>query len=295
MLGWAVPANALDILFDPDGAGPLAARLIDVFDPNVGNSIAINGNALSQPGADVTALFQSNLTTATRAGANVDLGGNLFTVVAGFHETVLANSGGLFPTLVLGIDTSKPSFFDIYAVPAAGDNLTGLGFIVGAPILSGVFINSGAAGDGITAFTVTGGGGGTPLDAFGPNNYPATSTLAGVGSGAVTAVATGKNALYFPTLVLGTTLELVSSELKLNYTQGDPSACFSNNGTVNCNQLGVATVGAVNVNGPNTMFQTDVNISFAQAAAIPEPATLTLLGIGGLVLGIRRRRSQAAK
>jgi hypothetical protein len=301
-LAWAAPASALDVIFDPSGTpGAVGDITIDVLDPTVGNSIALNANALSPVGAQITALFQANLGIATLNGtqvfANGD-GGFFFTVVAGFHEVVLANSGGLFPTVTLGLDPNQPSFFDIYAVPITADNLNGTGFISGAPVLSGVFINSGAPGDGLTTFTFTSN---IPvnLDGFNTDNYPAIDTFSGQGSFTTTVLVTGKNANYFPTLALGSTLALVTSQLKLNYSTVDPSFCFSNNGTTNCNQAGaqIGSIGALNGStGPNTMFQTDASAAFlAVQTGVPEPATLTLLGIGGLAAGFRRRRNRATK
>jgi len=301
-LAWAAPASALDVIFDPSGtAGPTGDLHIDVLDPTVGNSLALNASSLSIVGTQVTALFQANLGVATLGGvtqfANGD-GGFFFTVVAGFHEVVLSTSGGAFPTVVLGLEGALPSFFDVYAVPATGDNLAGTGFISGAPILSGVFINSGAPSDGITTFTFSGSG--APLDGFdepgpGNNDYPAITTLTGGGSFRTTVLVTGKNANYFPDLVLGQTLALVTSQLTLNYTQVDPSFCFSNNGTTSCNQPGaqIVSIGANNgLTGPNMMFQTDASAAFQAVTAVPEPATLTLLGLGGLAAGLRRRRNR---
>jgi hypothetical protein len=285
---WATPASAVSITFDPTGtAGAVGDRQIDVFDPTVGNSIALNANAGSPVGSDVTALFQANLTKALLNGADVDLGGAHFTVVAGFHETVTQNVPGF---IRLDLDPTKASFFDIYAT--TGDDLSGTGFVGGTLILSGVFINSGAPGDGISTFATTSIAGGVALDAHNANDYLGVNTITGQGAFNTTVLITGKNANYFPDLQLNTTLALVTSELKLNYTQADPSACFSSNGTVGCNQAGVSSVGAVNGLGVNTMFQTDASAAFANVTAVPEPATLTLLGIGGL-LAARRRRNQA--
>src|SRR4029077_13047821 len=94
-LAWASPASALSITFDPTGTpGPGGDRQIDVLDPTVGNSIALNATGASAAGTQVTALFQANLTKALLNGADVPLGGAQFTVVAGFHEVITSNVAG---------------------------------------------------------------------------------------------------------------------------------------------------------------------------------------------------------
>jgi hypothetical protein len=279
------------------------------MDPAPGNSISVGLNGQTAPVGTVGQLyFQANLSTAIDGDGNIvfanGLGGNFFTIVASFSEKLESRTvDGVTGNTVLNFGapaaTGEGGVFRIYRHGVNGNNLGGTCFVTdcgGTLVLEGTLIND-ADFDG--TFTTNFATGIAPLDQTQlgtDNDYPGISTISGGGSFNANIRVTFAHDSYFPTLLDGASFLFATTQQTLPYTTADPSACFSSNAATTCNYAGAggAGVGTTNGLGADTMLQTDASLTFG-GAEIPEPATMTMLGLGLLgVAAARKLRSRKA-
>lgn len=290
---WARPAAAESILFNIDGVGaPIETNFLDWSSGNT--------ELQEHPGDPTTAtiLYQANLGTSylTFSGdANTQTngdGGSFITITALLTATEIIPGSGIFAINAGGT-------INLYADTTPGNDLAGTGFNDGILILSATTTGTGT---GSALFNQAG----TPiiLDQAPPgdDDYSGTLTypvLSGSVQNLVALVTTGPN-VYFPNIVQGQTLTFTAGSNTIPYQGVDPAAQFFNgspgvavNGICNGQPVGPT---CINGSGNTLMVQSDVSTSFQNPSApIPEPATLTLLGVGLLGASVARRRQQKNK
>jgi len=293
---WARPAAADDILFDLNASGnPI---LTNVLDWAPGNTELIEQPGVGGAPTTATILYQANLGTSylTTAGTNTQTNGtgggaDFITVTALLTGVETSPGSGIFLIQNGGV-------ISVYADTTAGNDLAGTGFNDGTLILTAV--TSGLPAFGSALFVNPGPT--TTLDGFNGDSYSGTQTflLAAGSLQPLQATVTSAPNAYFTNIITNITLTFTDGSNTIPYTQVDPAAQFFNGspGVATNGICGPFAVGPLCVNGSqNTlMVQSDVATSFQNPSApIPEPATLTLLGVGLLGASVARRRQQKNK
>jgi hypothetical protein len=329
-MAWAGPAIAQSVDIDPDAGGSAVPILVDGLDWNVGNSIALGfsvSNPLTAPTVPINQPFQvyyqANLNSFNLDGSsntfdnNAGSGNDSWTLVLGFGEQATGAASLTPGTLSIGFgfapdQSNFDNFFQIYANTDEASDLSGFCFVCGEVIMEGHFIADGF----VSTFTIDDLNSDVPLDQApaGDDDYSGVETITGAGVVNLTAVVDSYSLDYFINPLQLITFALApSTGTAMPFTTVDPSACFyDEDGTTEGCQgsfnytggtggsvssfVGVGSVGADNgwVEGDspnNTMFQSDASSTFI-VQAVPEPASLTLFGLGAAGLAAARRRQQ---
>lgn len=319
VVGMASASRASTILFDADGTGTQATpTAIGGFTLSSGNTLSVGSVPLNMASGQILPLlYQATINGFTNpAGDPIANPTGLnstyeLTLVLRFNEVITAasfdGSGNPVSARFSLSPNQTGSFLEIYSSAVNSSASAGTGFNDGRLIFQGL---PSASLDNNGGFTFQAQpyptGTNTALDQFGNDDHSGVTTLLGSGSAKVGSVAQLQDSNFFLTRVSQITL---NGNLNLPFSQTNPSNLFDPNrnttglGTAGLDpslpgvgQAGVSSVGTNNgTSGPNFIFQTIANASL-QAAAVPEPATfgMTLIGVGGLIIGMARARRRNA-
>jgi hypothetical protein len=301
----ASAAQADTFTFDPDGASPAMGAITNgaLIDQAPGNALSVNGNQavknfIAKSGStSFTTYYQSNL-SAIQAADTTNLfsngsGGNFFTFTAGFGENVTSAASNGSATFAFDA-ANTVNYFNMYATSSIANNLSGAGFASGTLILTGHVVSIPSS-----SFTVSSTAPVNLDQSPNGNDWGAQKTVSGSGSSDITFQIDSADVSYFPDLLTGSTITLsfLNTSLVDPFKQIDPSKCLNTDSST-CTAGGIAgNLGATNGSlgtdgGPDFQFQADANQSVRRT--VPEPATIALLGLGLLAIGVGSSRRKAS-